>query len=82
MKPWRRRHSGEQGTHTNNNSNSKNRYVENAPDFGFLASLYPSFAEFVVYGANGKPRVDWTDFNATRELTRVLLEHDFRVLNW
>jgi 23S rRNA (adenine1618-N6)-methyltransferase len=58
-----------------------NKYAENPPDFAHLASLYPSFEPFVQYSRNGNPRIDWTDFNATRELTRVLLLHD-HALNW
>lgn len=59
----------------------KNKYSENPPDFAHLASLYPSFDPFVQYSHHGQPRIDWTDFNATRELTRVLLHHD-HALNW
>ncbi|KAJ7967187.1 U6 small nuclear RNA (adenine-(43)-N(6))-methyltransferase [Quillaja saponaria] len=59
----------------------KNKYSENPPDFALLASLYPSFEPFVFYSRDGRPRIDWTDFNATRELTRVLLLHD-HALNW
>ncbi|XP_050363434.1 uncharacterized protein LOC126782261 [Argentina anserina] len=59
----------------------RNKYSDNPPDFAELASLYPSFKPFVSFGRNGRPRIDWTDFNATRELTRVLLLHDHR-LNW
>ncbi|GLU02758.1 hypothetical protein SLE2022_199960 [Rubroshorea leprosula] len=59
----------------------KNKYSENPPDFALLASLYPSFEPFVFYSRDGRPRIDWTDFNATRELTRVLLLHDHG-LNW
>ncbi|KAG6548846.1 hypothetical protein Mapa_009608 [Marchantia paleacea] len=59
-----------------------NKYAEKPPDFNHLASLYPSFSEFVAYGPNKKPRIDWTDFNATRELTRVLLDHDFGIKWW
>ncbi|KAM1243518.1 hypothetical protein ACFX2G_035762 [Malus domestica] len=59
----------------------RNKYSENTPDFAHLASLYPSFEPFVFFSRDGRPRVDWTDFNATRELTRVLLLHDHR-LNW
>ncbi|CAL5213879.1 unnamed protein product [Lathyrus oleraceus] len=58
-----------------------NKYSENPPDFAHLASLYPSFQPFVQFSHNGYPRIDWTDFNATRELTRVLLLHDHS-LNW
>lgn len=58
-----------------------NKYSENPPDFVHLASLYPSFHPFVQYSHNGYPTIDWTDFNATRELTRVLLHHDHS-LNW
>ncbi|XP_030487580.2 uncharacterized protein LOC115704514 isoform X1 [Cannabis sativa] len=59
----------------------KNKYADNPPDFAFLGSLYPSFQSFIFYSRDGRPRLDWTDFNATRELTRVLLLHDLG-LNW
>lgn len=57
----------------------RNKYAENPPDFALLASLYPSFQPFV--SLHPRPRIDWTDFNATRELTRVLLLHD-HALHW
>ncbi|KAF8410436.1 hypothetical protein HHK36_002965 [Tetracentron sinense] len=60
----------------------RNRYSENPPDFRLLASLYPSFEPFVFYSRDGRPRIDWTDFNATRELTRVLLHHDHGLKWW
>jgi 23S rRNA (adenine1618-N6)-methyltransferase len=57
-----------------------NRYAEAAPDFGYLASLYPSFAPFVTFtGKAHHAKIDWTDFNATRELTRTILFHDFGI---
>ncbi|KAI5059362.1 hypothetical protein GOP47_0025681 [Adiantum capillus-veneris] len=59
-----------------------NKYAENPPDFNLLASRYPSFKEYVSYTPNGRAKIDWTDFNATRELTRVLLEHDFGIHWW
>ncbi|KAG5247909.1 methyltransferase protein [Salix suchowensis] len=59
----------------------KNKYSDNPPDFSLLASLYPSLKPFVLYYRDGRPRIDWTDFNSTRELTRVLLLHDHG-LNW
>ncbi|CDP10120.1 unnamed protein product [Coffea canephora] len=60
----------------------RNKYSENPPDFGALASIYPSFKPYVFYSSrDGRPRIDWTDYNATRELTRVLLLHDHG-LNW
>ncbi|XP_028053594.1 U6 small nuclear RNA (adenine-(43)-N(6))-methyltransferase-like [Camellia sinensis] len=59
----------------------RNKYSDNPPDFGLLASFYPTFEPFVFYSRDGRPRIDWTDFNATRELTRVLLLHD-HALNW
>ncbi|KAF5737943.1 methyltransferase-like protein 16 isoform X1 [Tripterygium wilfordii] len=58
-----------------------NKYSDNPPDFALLASLYPSFNSFVSYSRDGRPKIDWTNFNATRELTRVLLLHDHG-LNW
>lgn len=61
----------------------RNKYSETPPDFSLLASLYPSFQPFVfISKRNGRPTIDWTDFNATRELTRVLLLHDHGVHWW
>ncbi|CAA0807760.1 methyltransferases [Striga hermonthica] len=59
----------------------RNKYADNTPDFGLLASSYPSFEQYVFYSHDGRPKIDWTDFNATRELTRVLLLHDHGI-NW
>uniref|UniRef100_A0A3Q7EMN7 U6 small nuclear RNA (adenine-(43)-N(6))-methyltransferase n=1 Tax=Solanum lycopersicum TaxID=4081 RepID=A0A3Q7EMN7_SOLLC len=59
----------------------RNKYSDNPPDFSLLASKYSTFAPYVFYSGDGRPRIDWTDFNATRELTRVLLHHDHG-LNW
>ncbi|XP_042509753.1 U6 small nuclear RNA (adenine-(43)-N(6))-methyltransferase isoform X2 [Macadamia integrifolia] len=60
----------------------RNKYFSNPPDFRLLASQYPSFEPYVFYSKDGRPKVDWTDFNATRELTRVLLDHDHGVKWW
>uniref|UniRef100_A0A7N0UVV7 U6 small nuclear RNA (adenine-(43)-N(6))-methyltransferase n=1 Tax=Kalanchoe fedtschenkoi TaxID=63787 RepID=A0A7N0UVV7_KALFE len=60
----------------------RNKYAENPPDFRQLASLYASFQPYVFYSADGKAKIDWTDFNATRELTRVLLLHDHGISWW
>ncbi|ESQ45998.1 hypothetical protein EUTSA_v10000146mg [Eutrema salsugineum] len=72
----KRARSGPPGS-TNHPSN---RYSDNPPDFAVLASLYPSFKPFVFF-SGARPRIDWTDYNATRELTRILLLHDHS-LNW
>lgn len=58
----------------------RNRYAAAAPDFAMLASRYPSFRPFVSF-SRGRASIDFTDFAATRELTRVLLLHDHGV-NW
>ncbi|XP_027919005.1 U6 small nuclear RNA (adenine-(43)-N(6))-methyltransferase isoform X1 [Vigna unguiculata] len=51
-------------------------YSESQPDFALLATLYPSFQSFVQPSPpHMRLTIDWTDFNATRELTRVLLHH-------
>ncbi|KAM0942371.1 putative 23S rRNA (adenine(1618)-N(6))-methyltransferase [Dioscorea sansibarensis] len=62
----------------------QNRYSENPPDFALLGSLYPSFQSFLLPSRRpgGRPTIDWSDFNATRELTRVLLLHDHGVHWW
>uniref|UniRef100_A0A0A9GDC5 U6 small nuclear RNA (adenine-(43)-N(6))-methyltransferase n=1 Tax=Arundo donax TaxID=35708 RepID=A0A0A9GDC5_ARUDO len=59
----------------------RNRYASAAPDFAALAELYPSFRPFVSVSERGRASIDFTDFAATRELTRVLLLHDHGV-NW
>jgi 23S rRNA A1618 N6-methylase RlmF len=60
----------------------RNKYAEKPPDFDLLAGLYPDFKQYVTYGGNQRPRIDWTDFNATRELTRSLLYHDYGISWW
>ncbi|OIT28725.1 PREDICTED: methyltransferase-like protein 16 homolog isoform X1 [Nicotiana attenuata] len=73
----KKRKRGERGT-----THPRNKYFDNPPDFSVLASKYSTFAPYVFYSGDGRrPRIDWTDFNATRELTRVLLHHDHG-LNW
>lgn len=57
----------------------RNKYAEKPPDFDLLAGFYPEFEQYVSYSANQRPRIDWTDFNATRELTRSLLHHDYGI---
>ncbi|KAK1441276.1 hypothetical protein QVD17_07122 [Tagetes erecta] len=53
------------------------------PDFGVLASLYPSFEPYVFYSpADGSPKINWKDFNATRQLTSVLLLHHHSLTWW
>ncbi|XP_062217999.1 uncharacterized protein LOC133918248 [Phragmites australis] len=59
----------------------RNRYAYAAPDFAALAELYPSFRPFVSVSERGRASIDFADFAATRELTRVLLLHDHGV-NW
>ncbi|KAJ4755309.1 Methyltransferase-like protein [Rhynchospora pubera] len=59
-----------------------NRYKESPPDFSLLASLYPSFRQYLLFpSSSDRPAIDFTDLSATRELTRVLLLHDHGV-NW
>ncbi|XP_057769276.1 uncharacterized protein LOC130989331 [Salvia miltiorrhiza] len=84
MVVWRRRMAGKRKRKSGGERRAihhRNKYADNPPDFALLASLYPSFEPYVFYSRDGRPRIDWTDFNATRELTRVLLLHDHGV-NW
>ncbi|GAQ86083.1 hypothetical protein KFL_002700020 [Klebsormidium nitens] len=60
----------------------RNKYADAPPDFDQLAAKYPSFAPYVYHSAAGRPNIEWTDFNASRELTRVLLDHDHGVKWW
>ncbi|KAL9243926.1 hypothetical protein vseg_017758 [Gypsophila vaccaria] len=79
----KRRKRGREVEEEKRSIHPRNRYADNPPDFSLLASIYPSFAHFVFYSHNNpRPKIDWTDFNATRELTRVLLLHDHSIHWW
>ncbi|PWA84606.1 hypothetical protein CTI12_AA005530 [Artemisia annua] len=73
---------GKKRKRENRSIHPRNKYSGNPPDFNLLASLYPSFQSYVFYSNNGKPNINWKDFNATRELTRVLLLHDHQITWW
>ncbi|EGC39986.1 hypothetical protein DICPUDRAFT_25940 [Dictyostelium purpureum] len=55
----------------------QNFYRYNPPNFKILANKYPSFDKFIVNKTEKIFNIDWKDPNATREFTRVLLDHDF-----
>eukprot|EP00898_Chlorokybus_atmophyticus_P003318 jgi/Chlat1/3988/Chrsp26S03981 len=57
----------------------RSRYADKAPDFAALAELYPSFKPYVRIREDGSVSIDWTSFDATRELTCALLHHDYKV---
>ena len=61
----------------------QSKYAGVDPDFEQLAQLYDWLRPYVraPRRAGGRSWIDWQDFNATRELTRALLLHDFG-LNW
>lgn len=48
-----------------------------APDFKYLAEKYSWFAKYVILYGNGKARIDWKNRTAVKEVTRVLLLHNF-----
>ena len=58
---------------------ARNRYTS-APDFAMLARRYAWFERHVVHYGNGKARVDWSDRVAVKDVTRVLLMHDFGIV--
>ncbi|CAI5470955.1 unnamed protein product [Closterium sp. Yama58-4] len=62
----------------------RNRYAENPPDFRALAEQHPALAPFVLPArrAGGPVGFMWSNYNATRELTRALLHTDFGVDWW
>ncbi|KAI3782185.1 hypothetical protein L2E82_12220 [Cichorium intybus] len=57
--------------------------VKELIELGFCGRNFTSKFKwvYVFYFRDGKPRIDWKDFNATRELTRVLLLHH-RSITW
>lgn len=62
----------------------ENKYFESEPNFCELADNYPYLRPYVnVMTKKGQKRAkfDWTNPQATRELTRALLHQDFKV-NW
>ncbi|CAI7888221.1 unnamed protein product [Closterium sp. NIES-54] len=62
----------------------RNRYAENPPDFRALAEQHPALSPFVLPArrAGGPVGFMWSNYNATRELTRALLHTDFGVDWW
>ena len=61
----------------------RSKYSAEAPDFGALARLYPSLQPYLLAPPPGRrPSFDFASAAACRELTRVLLLHDFGVQWW
>eukprot|EP00897_Mesotaenium_endlicherianum_P002790 jgi/Mesen1/2539/ME000161S01589 len=60
------------------------KYLEGAPDFVQLAQEYPSLQPYIkpARGYGRSVGYTWTDYNATRELTKVLLHKDYGIDWW
>ncbi|KYR02218.1 hypothetical protein DLAC_01038 [Tieghemostelium lacteum] len=56
-----------------------NIYRFNPPDFKLLALKYPSFDKYIINKTEKIYNIDWKDSNAVRELTRVILDNDFKL---
>ncbi|GIY40211.1 RNA N6-adenosine-methyltransferase METTL16, partial [Caerostris extrusa] len=56
----------------------RNIYKER-PDFAKIALDYPEFRKYAISDKKGKYRVDYTDPNSLRMLTKILLKKDFDV---
>lgn len=53
-------------------------HAQKAHDFGELARRYPSLAPYLTSAMS----IDFADYGACRELTKVLLDEDFGVKHW
>ncbi|CAN0142790.1 unnamed protein product, partial [Hapterophycus canaliculatus] len=78
-RPWKVHGHGAPGSMHN-----ANLYRHYRPDFRELAKEYPdTFGPHVRDDPDtGRATVDWADPAAMRELTRVMLRHDFGLLEW
>ncbi|KAF2074165.1 hypothetical protein CYY_004536 [Polysphondylium violaceum] len=56
-----------------------NIYRYNPPDFKLLAKKYISFDRYIINKTERIYNIDWKDPNAVKELTKVLLDHDFNL---
>eukprot|EP00879_Flechtneria_rotunda_P021041 GHRR01022165.1.p1 GENE.GHRR01022165.1~~GHRR01022165.1.p1 ORF type:complete len:194 (+),score=86.29 GHRR01022165.1:1107-1688(+) len=52
---------------------------QGAPDFAALAQNYPPLAPYLTIGGAGRAFIDFTSWDATKELTAALLAIDFGV---
>eukprot|EP00803_Ostreobium_quekettii_P002088 evm.model.scf_565.7 EVM.evm.TU.scf_565.7 scf_565:35419-42558(+) len=59
----------------------RSKYAHEEPDFGRLSQMYPNLKRFVHCPKDGAPTIDFKCPQATLELTRTLLLHDFGI-NW
>ncbi|XP_015908654.1 RNA N(6)-adenosine-methyltransferase mettl16 isoform X1 [Parasteatoda tepidariorum] len=62
----------------NSQMHERNIY-KNRPDFARIALNYPEFRKYALSDAKGKVRVDFTDPDALRILTKILLKKDFNL---
>ncbi|CAM9655593.1 unnamed protein product [Laminaria digitata] len=84
-KPWKmhgRRLGGDGGG--GGAMHDANVYRHYRPDFRELAREYPdTFGPYVIEDPDtGRMTIDWKDPSSMRELTRVMLLHDFDILHW
>lgn len=57
----------------------KNPYKRSKPDFRELAHQYESFGKKLKLSQSGENVVDWTDSDTVRQVTQILMLHDFGV---
>ncbi|CAM9946766.1 unnamed protein product [Pylaiella littoralis] len=83
-KPWKLHGRSGGGRGRGRSMHDANLYRHYRPDFRELAREYPeTFGPHVRDDPDtGRATIDWTDPAAMRELTRVMLRHDFGLLEW
>ncbi|GLI60539.1 hypothetical protein VaNZ11_002686 [Volvox africanus] len=69
------------GARNNTRMHPSNLYYRQEPDFAALAREYDVLRPYVTMDAAGRGHLDSTNWEATRALTAVLLQHDFG-LKW
>eukprot|EP00884_Botryococcus_braunii_P012832 jgi/Botrbrau1/2154/Bobra.0093s0055.2 len=60
----------------------KNKYADRTPDFAALAAKDDELRPYVKILPGGRGSIDFTDYNACRQLTRALLLHDYGIRWW
>ncbi|GIL85185.1 hypothetical protein Vretimale_10821 [Volvox reticuliferus] len=70
------------GARNNARMHPSNLYYRQEPDFAALAHEYDILRPYVTTDAAGRGHLDNTNWEATRALTAVLLQHDFGLKWW
>lgn len=66
----------------NTRMHPQNRFYMHEPDYSALAGKYPELSPFIHEGASGRTSLDFSSWDATRALNRVLLQEYYHIRDW